>query len=79
MTDKTLTDKNGKTIQKGTIVHYGDGWVKITSVSTKKKTVNLTSVFTSSPYNKSVPLSEVYEDYDNWIKYWEQSETYMCM
>ena len=79
MTDKTLTDKNGKTIQAGTIVHYGDGWVRVTSVSKGKQTVNLTSVFGSKPFTKSVPLSEVYEDDDRWFKHWQQSETYQCM
>ena len=79
MKTKTLIDMNGKTIQAGTIVHFGDGWVRVTSVSTNKKTVNLTSVFGSKPYIKAVPLSEIYEDDDRWFKHWQQSEHYQCM
>lgn len=66
-----------KEIVKGDVVHYKDGWMRVTAVF--KNTVNLGGIFSSKTSIKKVPLSEVFEDYDNWHAVWEKSETYASM
>lgn len=76
---KTLTDKNGKTIAKGTVVHFKDGWVRVTSVNKTRQTVNVGGIFSGRVYEKDVPLYEVYEDDAAWFESWQKSETYQSM
>lgn len=74
-----LQDKNGKPLEKGTVVHYKDGWMEITATFTGKKTVNLGSIFHGKTKLKGIPVDEVYSDGDAWREVWHQSESYQCM
>lgn len=76
---KTLIDKNGKVIHKGTVVHHKEGWYQVMSVNMKRQTVNVGGVFTNRIYEKDVPLDMIYEDRDNWYENWSKSETYKSM
>lgn len=77
---KTLRDQNGKEIRKGTVVHYKDGWKKVTAVFVGNQEVNLSGVFFSKVITeKHVPLNDIYEDNAAWAQWWQQSETYRCM
>lgn len=76
---KTLTDKNGKTLHKGTVVHYKEGWVQVMSVNMCRQTVNIGGIFTNRIYEKDVPVHAVYEDHDAWFAAWQKSETYQSM
>jgi hypothetical protein len=70
-------------ITKGCIVHYKDGWRKVTAVFLKKGTCNIGPVFGGgsrfSGIKKGIPLNEVYEDEAAWFQEWTQSESYKCM
>jgi hypothetical protein len=74
-----LTDKNGKRLEKGTVVHYKDGWMEVRAVFAGKRTVNLGPIFHSKTKIKGVSVDEVYSDKDTWYEAWSQSESYQCM
>lgn len=79
MKEKQLTDKNGKTIVKETIVHFQNGWCRVKSICVGKQTVNLAGIFNDKIYNKNVPLADIYEDYEAWSLAWSKTETYQSM
>ena len=64
-------------IKKGSIVRYKDGWSEVRAVF--KNTVNLGAIHGNKTTHKSVPISEVQEDYQGWYDRWILSETYQCM
>ncbi len=70
-----------KEIVKGSVVHYKEGWMRVTAVF--KDHVNLGPIFGGrgrfSGIIKNIPLSEVYEDHNNWYAYWQTTEQYQCM
>lgn len=74
---KTIKDRNGKEITKGSIVRYGNGHYRISAII--GITVNLKSVFGSRIYYQRIPAVEVVEDEAAWYKLWQESETYKCM
>jgi hypothetical protein len=76
---KTLPDKNGQLLRKGSIVKTQNGHARITAVFPGKQTVNLGSIFGKRILARSVPVGQVYEDEDAWYNAWSQSETYMSM
>ena len=67
-------------VTKGCIVHYQDGWQRVTAVFLKKGTCNIGSIFGGrgrfSGIKKNIPLSEVYEDEAAWYAEWQKSESY---
>jgi hypothetical protein len=65
------------TIQKGTVVRYKTGWMKVTAKF--KNSVNLGPIFGSKTTIKKVQLFEVFPDHQNWYNRWSESETYKCM
>jgi hypothetical protein len=79
MNAKQLTDNNGKSIVKGTIVHYEEGWVRVYSVSVGKQTVNVGGIFSGRITKKQVPLGHIFEDEAAWYANWQQSESYKSM
>lgn len=74
---------NNKSIEKGSIVKYtpegesGEGHYRVSAKF--KNTANLCSVFGSKIYHRGVKLTDLVEDYDGFMKSWQQSETYMSM
>ena len=60
-----------KEIIKGSIVNYEDAWYRVSAII--GKTVNLAGIFGDGIYFKRVPISEVKEDEDSWIKHWQES------
>jgi hypothetical protein len=77
---KSLTDRNGKEIRRGTVVRYKSGWVQVSAVSVGKRTVNLAYVWDISKiYHKGVSVDEIFEDGDAQYEQFSKSETYMCM
>lgn len=78
---KTLIDRFGKTIQKGTVVRYKfeDSWMRVTKVNPKQKTVNLGGIFSGVIHYKSVPIDAIYEDDAAWFEHWQKSEAYQSM
>jgi hypothetical protein len=72
-----LSNMATKPVQKGSVVRYKDGWVRVTAKY--KHTVNLGGIFNGKIYHKNVPIGEVFEDHDAWYANWQQSETYMSM
>lgn len=74
-----LTDKNGKRLEKGTVVHYKEGWMEVRAVFAGKKTVNLGSIFQGKTKLKGISVDEVYADHDTWYDMWSKSESYQCM
>jgi len=76
---KVLIDRNGQEIKTGTTVRYRDGWMSVASVFVGSQRVNLKGIFGSRIVHKRVPLSEIYEDYENWSVAWSKSETYRSM
>jgi hypothetical protein len=64
-------------IKKGSIVRYKGGWSEVRAVF--KNTVNLGTIHGNKTKHKSVPISEVQEDYQGWHDLWIRSETYQCM
>lgn len=78
-TIKVIQDRNGKAITKGTVVHYGEGWMRVRSVKMSKSTVNLGPVFGGMLKRVDVPVAEVYEDEDAFMANWSKSETYASM
>jgi hypothetical protein len=78
--EKTLTDRNGKTIHRGSVVCTDQGWLEVRSVYLGSKTVNLGPIFHSPKVTKKhVPLADVYEDHEAWYEQWSKSETYQSM
>lgn len=76
---KLLKDRNGKTINVGSIVRFQQGHRRVTAVFVGSQTVNLGSIFGGGKLVKRVPLADVYEDEEAWSRAWSQSETYMSM
>lgn len=80
MNTKTLTDKNNRTIQKGSIVCLPNGGhARVTAVFPGTKTVNVGSIFGSKVHEKGLSLNSIYEDEARWYEAWSQSERYMSM
>jgi hypothetical protein len=79
MQEKTIIDKNGQTLKKGTIVKTQTGHARITAVFPGKQTVNLGSIFGKRILERSVPACQIHEDEAAWYNSWSQSETYMSM
>jgi hypothetical protein len=79
MNAKQLTDRNGKPVTKGTVVHHGEGHARVASVYVGSQTVNLCGIFSSRITDKRVPLADIYEDHEAWYAHWQQSETYQSM
>ena len=79
MNAKTLTDRNGKKVAKSTVVHFKEGWARISMVFTGKQTVNLCGIFNGRTYAKQVPLADIYEDEAAWYASWQKSEAYQSM
>ena len=75
MNDKLLKGS----INKGSIVKYNDGYVRVTAYFPKSKKVNLGGIFNGKIYHKGVPTYKVEEAYEEWYEKWSQSETYRCM
>lgn len=77
---KSLTDRNGKEIHRGTVVNYNDGWVQVSAVFVGKRTVNLSHVWDiSKVYHKGVSIDEVFADGEAQYEQWTHSEQYQCM
>jgi hypothetical protein len=71
---------NNSTFQVGTIVNYGGGFYRV-SRSTKE-TVNLRGVFDGyrwPPIHKGISKSEITEAADEFMAYWQTTESYQCM
>lgn len=68
-------------ISKGSIVNYGNRWMRVTAVFSN--TVNLGPIWGGrgrfSGIIKNIPKNEVYEDGEAWYRNWHKSETYQCM
>lgn len=80
MNEKTLTDRNGKTLRKGSIVKIGNGGhARITALFPSKQTVNLGSIFGKRVLDRSIPVAQIIEDEATWYDSWSRSETYMSM
>ena len=80
MNEKTLTDRNGKTLRKGTIVRVQDGGhARITAVFPGKQAANLGSIFGKRILDRSIPVAQIHEDEATWYDSWSRSETYMSM
>ena len=77
MNAKTIKDRDGKEIQKGSIVKYGNGHYRVSAII--GQTVNLKSIFGSKIYYTRVPAVEVVEDEAAWYAEWQKSETYQSM
>lgn len=77
---KTLRDRNGKSLKKGSIVRIqNSGHGRITAVFPKKGTVNIGSIFGGKIHSKGVPIHTIFEDEQNWYEAWSQSERYQSM
>ena len=69
---------NQQTLPVGTIVNYKGGYYRV-SRSTKE-TVNLRGVWGSRrTLHKSVSKSEITEAANEFMSYWQTTESYMCM
>jgi hypothetical protein len=80
MNEKILTDRNGNPLRKGTIVKVQDGGhARITAVFPGKQTANLGSIFGKRILDRSIPVTQIYEDEASWYDSWSRSETYMSM
>ncbi len=64
-------------IVKGSIVKYKEHWYRTSHVT--KRTANLCGVFRGKVFFKAVPLTELVEDDEGFMKYWSETETYRSM
>jgi len=67
-------------IEKGSTVKYNGGYYKVSRCG--KTSVNLSGIFPQRRRDVrffSVPIGDVVEAYDEWEKYWHQSEAYQAM
>jgi hypothetical protein len=77
--NKTLIDRNQKLIEKGSVVHYQNGWYRVRSIFLGSKTVNPSGIPSGKIAHKKVPVAGIYEDQDAYLNKWRQSETYQSM
>jgi len=77
--EKSLTDRNGKSVHRGRIVRIGEGWMEVRSVYVGGQAVNLGPIFHSTVTRKKVPLASIFEDKEAWYAYWQTTDTYKCM
>ncbi len=68
---------DARPVEKNAIVKYKGGWYRVSHMT--RRWANLKGIFSTAVIFKAVPLNELVEDDEGFMKYWSETETYRSM